>query len=326
MTIRCETPVALFIYNRPGLTSETMSAIRQVKPQKMLIVADGPKPGDQADDDLCRAARDAAKPDWPCEVSTNFAEHNLGCRRRMSSGIDWVFGSHEEAIILEDDCVPSPDFFHFCTELLERYRDEPRVAAIAGTSYADRRTPGPSYYFSAIPAIWGWASWRRAWAHYDLEAKAWLQLRETRWIEELLPPAMAEFWRREFDSVAIQGANSWALQWIFACLSSGGLCANPFDNLVTNTGWDASATHTRAADSALGHQPHRSLRLPLVHPPRVEADAKTELRVFERVCLWYGHTPGVWTRCRLSLNHRLRQLVNLVRRSRRWGAGEGPTA
>jgi hypothetical protein len=84
--------------------------------------------------------------------------------------LDWVFAQTPRAIILEDDCVPHPTFFRYCDELLDRYQDHPDVQMISGSNVLGRGTPY-SYHFSRGYNIWGWATWARAWQHYD-EAEA----------------------------------------------------------------------------------------------------------------------------------------------------------
>ena len=168
-------PVVLIIFNRPKLTEVVFQAIREAKPPKLFLVADGPRPNRPDDIPRCAAARKVVeKVDWDCEVLRNYADENMGCGCRPASGITWVFSQVEEAIILEDDCVPSPSFFPFCQELLDRYRTDERVMHIGGMNWQSghRRSPF-SYFFSKYPQCWGWATWRRAWAHYDFTMRYW---------------------------------------------------------------------------------------------------------------------------------------------------------
>ena len=117
-------PVVLAIFNRPHLTSQVYERVRAARPPRLLVVADGPRPGQPEDVHLCAATREiVTSPDWPCDLLTDFADENLGCRRRMSSGLDWVFRECSEAIILEDDCLPHSSFFEFCSNML---RQDPR--------------------------------------------------------------------------------------------------------------------------------------------------------------------------------------------------------
>src|SRR5512139_3287315 len=170
-----KTPVAFIIFNRPDTAERVFAEIAKARPPKLLVVADGPRANRSGEAEKCAATRAIIdRVDWDCEVLTNFSDTNLGCKNRVSSGIDWVFEQVPEAIILEDDCLPHPTFFRFCEELLERYRDDERIGMISGDNFqlGQKRTDA-SYYFSRYNHIWGWASWRRAWRHYDREASAW---------------------------------------------------------------------------------------------------------------------------------------------------------
>src|SRR5690349_16037042 len=107
-----ETPVALFIFNRYEATRRTLDQIRRVRPKCLFVVADGPRPERAGEVERCRLTRELISTiDWACEVKTNYSSVNLGCGRRMSSGISWVFDHASEAIFLEDDCLASPGFF-----------------------------------------------------------------------------------------------------------------------------------------------------------------------------------------------------------------------
>ena len=116
---RLETPVALIVFNRPEPTRRVFAAIAKARPSRLLLIADGPRPDRQRESNQCAEVRNIVSAvDWPCQVQADFADENMGCRRRVISGLDWVFSQVEEAIILEDDCVPDPSFFPFCSELL----------------------------------------------------------------------------------------------------------------------------------------------------------------------------------------------------------------
>ncbi|MBA4056200.1 MAG: nucleotide-diphospho-sugar transferase, partial [Marivirga sp.] len=162
-----ETPVLLLIFNRPDTTRRVFEAIRKARPKRLFVAADGPRQHKPEDADRCAKARKIATDvDWECEVKTFFRDTNVGCGRGPSGGISWFFEHVDEGIILEDDCLPSPLFFRFCAELLERYRDDKRVMEIGGNTFMDEanRDKEYSYYFSSHNNIWGWATWKRAWA------------------------------------------------------------------------------------------------------------------------------------------------------------------
>ena len=131
-----ETPVAFLVFNRPETTARVFAEIARARPRQLLVVADGPRTNRPGEDERCAAVRRIVeRVDWPCDVRTNYSERNLGCRARVSSGLDWVFEEVEEAIVLEDDCLPHPTFFRYCETLLDRYRHDERVACISGDDF-----------------------------------------------------------------------------------------------------------------------------------------------------------------------------------------------
>jgi hypothetical protein len=277
------TPVAFLVFNRPQTTARVWETIRQARPRKLLIVADGPRAVRADEADRCAEVRAICERiDWPCEVLRNYAETNLGCRRRVSSGLDWVFSMVEEAIILEDDCLPHPTFFPYCQELLARYRDDERVMMISGDNFQ----PGPprheySYYFSRYPHVWGWASWRRAWQHYDVNMSLWPTVRDGGWLESIFLDAQSTaYWRATFDRVAAGEIDTWDYQLGFACFAQNGLSICPRGNLVQNIGFATDATHT-AANSPLANLAVEAMQFPLKHPPFLIRDARADARTEE---------------------------------------------
>ena len=247
--------VVLLIFNRPECTTQVWQRIRAARPKQLFVVADGPRPPRPDDVRLCKETRKIVEtPDWPCELQTNFSDTNMGCRQRVSSGLDWVFDQVLEAIILEDDCVPSPSFFPFCARLLERYRDDTRVTSISGSNLQlGRRRGSADYYFSRITHIWGWATWRRAWRQIDIDLGAWPEARNAGFLSSVLrDPRVIAYWTDIFDKTRRREIDSWGYPWFFTCLTRNGLTAVPNTNLVTNIGIGSDATHTKGDSSALG--------------------------------------------------------------------------
>lgn len=279
--------VALFIFNRPDTTREVFARIAAARPRRLLIVADGPRASRPDEARLCRETRAVVEQvDWDCDVRTNFADENLGCRARVSSGVDWVFSTVDEAIILEDDCLPDPTFFRYCAELLARYRDDDRIALIGGVNVQPpARARDDSYYYSQYAHIWGWASWRRAWRSYDVTMANWPAMRPTPALERITGTAKsARGWRDRFDAVHAGTIDTWDYQLVFANWSQHRLCITPGRNLVSNIGFRADATHT-SSDSELANLPSGPMTFPLRHPPVVVpdfvADRYTQRRFFD---------------------------------------------
>ena len=239
------TPVAFLVFNRPDTTGKVFEAIREARPLRLLVVADGPRENRLGEAEKCVAVRKIIEDvDWPWEVQRNFSDFNLGCKRRISSGLDWVFEMVDEAIILEDDCLPHPDFFPFCEELLTRYRDEERVMMIGGTNYLlDSLNIKESFCFSRYFSIWGWATWRRAWEKYDITMKDWNELKKRNCVNSFYTqPFMRKHINTIFDKAYKNEVDTWDTQWFYACLFNNGLSIVPKKNLISNIG--LVGTHT----------------------------------------------------------------------------------
>lgn len=262
------------------MTASVLEAVRAVSPHRLYIAADGPRADRRYDEEHCMRARQVATHvDWPCDVRTLFRSDNLGCRVAVSRAVTWFFTHEADGIILEDDCVPDPTFFAYCGDLLTRYRDDARVMAISGNGLHASSLDRPhSYLFSRYNHVWGWASWRRAWASYDDQMLEWPKLRSAEWLEEIGDGHrdFARYWTAAFDAAYAGTVDSWAYRWTYSCWKQQGLTALPSRNVVKNIGFGSEATHTRDHRSRLARAPLEALDLPLVHPPGVQRDAAAD--------------------------------------------------
>ena len=272
------TPVAFIIFNRPDTTEQVFAEIAKAKPTKLLVIADGAranKAGEAAKVVATRAIIERV--DWDCEVLTNYSEINLGCKRRVSSGIDWVFEQVEEAIILEDDCLPDSSFFRFCQEMLERYRADQRIAIISGTNLSNELDSTDSYYFSRYPHIWGWASWRRVWEKYDVGMESLSSLIESKSFQSSFEKkAEWKHWVEAFTAVREGKVDTWDAQVMFLAFTNSMLSIFPTKNMISNLGFRPDATHTTAQSSSLSKLSTSELLFPLKHPQFVIRNFKAE--------------------------------------------------
>jgi hypothetical protein len=275
--------VALLAFNRPDITRLIFERIRQAKPRILMVIADGPRADHPNDVDSCKAVRYIVEHvNWQCELLKNYSETNLGCGRRVASGLDWVFQNVDEAIILEDDCLPEPGFFPFCAELLARYREDNGVMQISGSNLLfGRRFTQDSYYFSRYPLCWGWATWRRAWRHFDFEMRVWKTDPE-RCLARFKKQAERAFWRSVWDMVAARRVDTWDYQWGLAVFLANGLAATPSTNLITNLGFGSCATHTRSRLLAL-RPTATAIKFPLRHSVPCEANLEADWFTVRRV-------------------------------------------
>jgi hypothetical protein len=295
VTARLRTPVVLLVFARPDTTQRLVELVRAARPPRVLVVADGPR--DAADVPRCEAVRaivDGAG--WECELETSYAATNLGLARRIAGGLDWALGRVEEAIVLEDDCLPHPAFFRFCDELLECYRNDPRVLAISGSAFVPG-TGEASYRFSRYQHVWGWATWRRAWRLHDPSLARWPELRDSGWLDGLLGDRDAvRYWTYLFEQT-YRRRHTWDYAWQLAAWLHGGLSAVPSRNLVTNVGFRDDATNTRPEHRGpTADVPAVALDFPLRHPPAVERDVAAD-RVVEEL-LFGGNVTRLFERLR----------------------------
>ena len=287
-----KTPVAFIIFNRPDTTERVFAEIAKAKPPILLLVSDGPRANRHGEAEKVAATRAIIQlVDWECEVLTNFSDVNLGCKKRVSSGIDWVFEQVAEAIILEDDCLPDQTFFRYCEEMLGRYRHDQRIGMISGDNFQfGRRYGGHSYYFSKYVHIWGWATWRDRWVgSYDVTMAKWPRVRDEGGMADMVGDMRETvYWSKIFERAYGGGIDTWDYQWVFANWVNGRLSIVPAVNLISNIGFGLNATHTTGA-SELENLQITPIKFPLSHPIGVfkslQADRFSEKKCF-RVSLW----------------------------------------
>lgn len=247
-----ETPILFLIFNRPETTQQVFNVIRKAKPKQLFVAADGPRKDKTGEKEKCEVVRKIATAvDWDCEVRTLFRDSNLGCGIAVSEGITWFFENVEQGIILEDDCLPDESFFYFSEILLNKYKNEPRIWHIGGSSFYDKEL-GDSYFFSAYPFIWGWATWKRAWKHYDFFlTNIDRETIHSRINDYFLTNAERKFWKKHFSRIISNNKNYWDYQWTTTIWYHNGLSILPQKNLVTNIGFGENATHTKDENSPL---------------------------------------------------------------------------
>jgi hypothetical protein len=278
-----DTPLLLIAWRRPHTLRQVIDAIRPVAPTRLFVACDGPNPERPGEAEKVASTRAVIEQEinWPCQIERLYSDGNQGCRLGVSRAITWFFEQVEEGIILEDDCVPHPDFFPYCTTLLERYRHDTRVWCISGNNFQNGQWRGDgSYYFSRYNHCWGWASWRRCWQHYDADLSQWPALRDSGLLNTIFEdPLERNYWSRIWQRLVDEGSpDSWAYRWTFTSLANSGLTALPNHNLVSNVGFGEDAAHTTGvadptvADLVLGE---------LIHPQFVLRDAAADSYSFD---------------------------------------------
>jgi len=286
-------------FNRPDHLKVLIERLEVLKPMKLYVAIDGPRSSKPGEDEKVKACKELiAGIDWDCEVKTNYQSSNLGCGLGVSTAISWFLACEKRGIILEDDIIPDASFFPYCTELLDRYEDDPRVIAISGCNFVPethQSDPSLPYRFSVVPHIWGWATWRDSWEGYDLDISDW---RSRLTISELWAkvnrsiPALA-FWATTFEILGRKGVDTWDGQLVLISMQRGQLTATSNVNLIANIGFDEEATHTVVDRNEL--QPIGQISMPMAEVPFVvdkKADNWTRTNHFHatwRGMLWQGY-------------------------------------
>ena len=240
---RVVAPILLIIFNRPETTEFVFEAIRAVKPPKLYISADAPRPNNEEDIKNCERARSVVKKiDWECDVKYRFLEENLGCGWGPSSAITWAFENEDRLIILEDDCVPSIPFFNYCNYLLEKFVHDTRVWVISGRSHQVNSSffVNQDYLFTHYGHSWGWATWKRCWEHFDIEMKDFPDFYNTGGAKNILSSSREgkfynKLYHRLYHDKQLH-THVWDFQFGYAVLKNGGLSIVPAKNLIENIG------------------------------------------------------------------------------------------
>lgn len=239
-----ETAVAIVFFNRLEPLKKLVARLAEVRPPRVYLISDGPRANRVGEGRLVETCREFMRSlPWNCEVLENFAETNMGCRKRVTSGLDWVFEREDKVIILEDDCVPEPEFFPWAENMLERYKDEPKVLSVGGTNLCPHLCDQTKdCAFTKYAMIWGWATWRRAWRRNDWDLQLLQRVCDEHHLKKWLGKWRAEwYWRYLLKHVE----SSWGYRWIFTHFANSCYCVLPPVNLVNNIGMsDAEATHT----------------------------------------------------------------------------------
>jgi len=281
-----DIPVLLTIFNRPDKTRAVIDNLRQIKPKRLFVVADGPRPDHPQDVEKCRLARqEATNVDWDCDLETRFHDGNIGCDTAVASAIDWFFQNVEYGIILEDDGVPQPHFFAFCGELFDRYSQDNRIMQISAVSPFNSRTYQYDYHFSHVFRCAGtWGTWRRAWLHFTRDMsrygddEAFTILKSYHSDHAVIRQQFKKF--LAFKKGAF---DNWDFQWNMACFAQNGLCIVPEKNLMLNIGFDEEGTHTRRMEPTYDGLEPQPIRFPLRHPPFVYADGEPEKNLEKKI-------------------------------------------
>ena len=305
-------PVLYIIFNRLDTVQRSFESIRQTRPAKLYLAADGPRKNREGEDARCEEVRNwvLSHIDWDCEMHQRFQDTNVGCGHHPADAITWMFENEDYGIILEDDCVASASFFPFVEEMLERYKDDKEISIVCGSNFDKKhahQAQNADYFFSKISYTWGWATWKRNWEDYDFTMKGWDEVNKSRLLKWLFDePEYREYWRYIFDSTfRRQPQDIWDYQFFFSCYRKRQMAIVPNVNLISNIGDGSSATHTKKGDGKLGLET-TVMDFPIRHPLRKERNMAYD-NLLQETC--YGRVPVVPSHIKLK-----RQIKSIIRK------------
>lgn len=156
-----DVPVRINVWIRPNSQRKQFEVIKKARPSILFLVSDGPR--NERERNLINESRLIVEDiDWNCKVYKIYNEQNIGLYEMARKGRDFIYEHVDRVIYLEDDHIPSVSFFKFCAELLEKYKDDKRIAGIGGMNYlGNYKDPKSDYFFTSFRSIWGTASWKR---------------------------------------------------------------------------------------------------------------------------------------------------------------------
>jgi len=307
-----KTPILFLIYNRPDLTKQVFEKIREVKPLHLYVAADGPRADKSGDNELYRRTREVVSLiDWECDVKFLFRDENLGCGRAVSEAITWFFEHVEEGVILEDDCLPSITFFKYCEVLLKIYRYNNNIMHIGGTNFQTGFKRGNAdYYFSKIPHVWGWATWKNSWLNYiySLERYSIEEINEVV-IRNTPNKIICDYWLNVFKSIATNAIDTWDYQWQFAIWKNDAISITPQKNLISNIGFSNDATHTHDPLSPASQNEVFNFEIKYLLS-KVVVNIKADLYTYKKI--YEIHYPKSWFQKKIYLKNKIKRIFEFV--------------
>lgn len=283
-----KVPVLLILYNRVDETHKVFDILRTVQPTQLYVAGDGPKPDNVVDRMNVYRTRSVIQPEWHCQMHNLFQDEHYGKTKMIDAAIRWFFSQEEEGIILYEDTLPSYDFFPYCEEMLNKYRNNERVFSIGGTylrhrsrkRYNKRMRKGESsYFFSAYATTWGFATWRNRMSDFTLSMDQF----SNDDFNKIVKPYMKRrkhlaYWERQFKTIKKTKAPYWDYQYNLHVWAHKGICVTPYLNLTTNIGFQQ-----------MNKRKIRRLKrnaypiMPLVHPDEIQQNSKEDKYMFKHI-------------------------------------------
>lgn len=282
------TPVVFIVFNRLDTTQRVFEQIRLAQPKELFIISDGPRKNKLDDLEKVKKVREFIEEhiDWDCKLYKNYSDENMRCGKRIFSGLTWVFQHVEQAIILEDDCLPTQSFFRYCQDLLEIYKYDDRISMISGSNLVENYCKVKNdYVFSYFTPIWGWATWKRVWNDFDINIKKWPSIRQKKLLLNIFKDVKVyNKYKDIFNYVYLNKLEDiWDYQFFLNQLIKRRLSIISSKNMIINIGFNRKdALHTKDKSPYRWVKSHE-IEFPLKINKNVVRDYKYEKLIFNKV-------------------------------------------
>lgn len=299
------TPILLLAFNRPEKTMRVFEMIRSVRPTKLYVAVDGPRAGRCDDVEKSEQVKEIVQAvDWPCETHYLFHEKNLGCTLSGVTAWNWIFKTEDRMLFIEDDGLGTKSAFYFIQELLERYKDDDRIAYIGGVNYGPKYGDA-SYFFSSITVgTYFMGTWKRVQELYDYDLSSFpIESEKESFKNSFINSIERRIAIRQYKSYIKsikenRRLNTYDLQMGYMTHVHGMLSIYPNINMVTNIGFDNEATnYTVSKDTAFLEEygARKSYEMEeLVHPADIIVDHDFEVLFYKKRSLMNQHWLKVY--------------------------------
>lgn len=283
------SPILLFTYNRPRHTRqlvESLLANKEAAGSPLIIYSDAARDdSSQAEVEEVRHYLHAISGFGSIEVIER--EENLGLARNIIDGVTTQINRYGRVIVLEDDLIVAPYFLRFMNEALDMYKDEPRVGHIQACDFTKDATL-PDTFLIKWTGSWGWATWERAWQHFNPDGKTLLRQLEERRLTRTFDFDGTYRFTRMLRRQTEGKNNSWAIRWNASLFLADILSLNVGRSLVQNNGFDGTGTNCGGGglyDSSLWLKP---LPVERISPITENLEARRSFaRYYHRTnCFW----------------------------------------
>ena len=241
-------PVLLITYKRPAKTENLINILIKNNIKDIFIYMDGPSNSSVIED--CKNTRKTIEKfsSKYSNIKTFFKNKNVGMKYGIPEAIDWVFNSFDQVIILEDDCVPSSEFFPFMEQMLNRYKSSSKIGSICGSNLLSKwNLNKENYFYSKYFNSWGWATWKDRWQKFDRNLDHLEEMKKNKFLRTYLGSYRAYFyWHWILSRVKNKKKDAWDYTWIFTNFINKKLHVTPKINLVSNVGIGLDSSHTKS--------------------------------------------------------------------------------